>query len=72
MKKSELQQKLVSFTYESSELKKIEEDMKEGWSIVSLVRNSAYYVGIMEINTPNYGDCVYIPPRKKIKIFSQS
>jgi hypothetical protein len=72
MTSTKSQQKLVSFTDNPVELDKISSDMQEGWSIISLVRNGSYYVGIMELN-PNSGssnESVFIPPRKKIKISS--
>lgn len=72
MTSTKSQQKLVSFTDNPVELDKISSDMQEGWSIISLVRNGSYYVGIMELN-PNScssNERVFIPPRKKIKIFS--
>ena len=50
MNKNNLQQKLVSFTENSPELEKINEDMQNGWSIISLVKNGSYYVGIMELS----------------------
>lgn len=70
MNKKTLQQKLVSFTENSPELEKINEDMNNGWSIISLVKNGSYYVGIMELNDSlnEENESLYIPPRKKIKI----
>jgi len=65
-----IEQKLISFIDNPAELEKISQDMKNGWSIISLVKNGSYYVGIMELNhnqTKNK-DSLYIPPRKKIKI----
>lgn len=70
MNKNKTQQKLVSFTENSSELDKIMEDMSNGWTIISLVKNGSYYIGIMELND-NFDakkETLYIPPRKKIKI----
>ena len=70
MSKNKPQQKLVSFTDNQVELDKISEDIKNGWSIISLVKNGRYYVGIMELNS-NFSETtetVFIPPRKKIKI----
>ena len=64
------QQKLVSFTYRPNELDKITEEMEEGWSIVSLVKNGSYYVGIMEYNPNKQPGSIFIPARKKIKIIS--
>lgn len=64
------EQKLVSFTYHPTELDRITEEMKEGWSIVSLVKNGNYYVGIMEYNPNKIPGTMFVPPRKKIKIFS--
>ena len=70
MDKNKTQQKLVSFTENSSELDKVKEDMRNGWSIISLVKNGSYYVGIMELNDSfnEENETLYIPPRKKIKI----
>ncbi|MBY0533592.1 DUF2674 domain-containing protein [Candidatus Megaera venefica] len=70
MPKNKPQQKLVSFTDNQVELDKISEDIKNGWSIISLVKNGNYYVGIMELNS-NFSEAketVFIPPRKRIKI----
>ena len=66
------QQKLVSFTDNPTELDKISGDMQEGWSIISLVRNGSYYVGIMELNPNSFSpnESLFIPPRKRIKISS--
>jgi len=74
MTKNKLQQKLVSFTDNGSELDNIKNDMQNGWSIISLVKNGSYYVGIMELSSaliPGM-ESIYIPPRKKIKISSGS
>ena len=64
------EQKLVSFTENSAELEKVKEDLKNGWNIISLVKNGCYYVGIVEqsdnFNVEN--QTIFIPPRKKIKI----
>jgi len=67
-------QKLISFTENKTDLDRISEDMREGWNIISLVRNGSYYVGIMEQTQANQtnedGPIVFIPPRKKIRISS--
>lgn len=70
MNKNKTQQKLVSFTENSSELDKVKEDMRNGWTIISLVKNGSYYVGIMELSNSfnEENETLYIPPRKKIKI----
>ena len=70
MSSNKPQQKLVSFTDNQVELDKISEDIKNGWSIISLVKNGSYYVGIMELNS-NFNEIkqtMFIPPRKRIKI----
>ncbi len=74
MTKNKLQQKLVSFTENSAELDKITKDMQSGWSIISLVKNGSYYVGIMELSDSfnEVKESLYIPPRKKIKISASS
>ncbi len=64
-------QKFISFTDNSPEFEAVKEDMKAGWSIISLVKNGVYYVGIMEKNEKkgaNEPDSLFIPPRKKLKI----
>lgn len=65
------EQKWISFEDTPEELEKISEDMKNGWSIVSLLRNGNYYAGIMELtNTDSSNEEFFIPPRKKLKISS--
>jgi hypothetical protein len=59
-------QKLVSFT--EKEMKLMEKELK-GWKIVSLTSHGSRYVGIVEEMQPGQSDAVYIPPRKKLKIF---
>ena len=63
-------QKLVSFLDNKAEMDKISADMEEGWSIISLVKNGSYYVGIMELNSifNEETKSIFIPPRKRIKI----
>jgi hypothetical protein len=65
-------QKFISFTENKVDLDNIARDMKEGWSIISLMRNGSYYVGIMEYLQQNQNSdedtVVFIPPRKKFKI----
>ena len=66
-------QKLISFTDNSADFENVKEDMKSGWSIISLKKNGSYYVVIMEKtdqNAANDQDSFFIPPRKKIKISS--
>ncbi len=65
------EQKLVSFAYHPTELERITEEMKDGWSIVSLVKNGNYYVGIMEYNPNKEPGTMFVPARKRIKIFVQ-
>ncbi len=67
-------QKFISFTDNSPEFEAVKEDMESGWSIVSLVKNGVYYVGIMEKNeqkSVNESESFFIPPRKKLKISSK-
>ena len=67
-------QKFISFTDNSPEFEAVKEDMESGWSIVSLVKNGVYYVGIMEKNEQkraNESESFFIPPRKKLKISSK-
>lgn len=66
-------QKLVSFSDNKADLEKIKQDMDEGWSIISLMQNGNYYIGVMEkvasiTDFPPEEAKIYLPPRKKIKI----
>lgn len=66
-------QKLISFSENVADLQKVSEDMKNGWTIINLVKNGNYYVGIMEDTAEQNArtektHSVFIPPRKKIKI----
>lgn len=60
-------QKLIAFT--DHEIDVIKAEIEQGWRIVSLVANGSRYVGIVEMIDQTEKDSVYIPPRKKIKIF---
>ncbi len=63
------EQKLISFLDSKEELEKISQEMKEGWTIVSLIKNGNYFAGIMEkIAEGPEQEVVYIPPRKQFKI----
>mgnify|MGYP001800962696 CR=1 FL=1 len=72
------EQKLISFVYDKEKIKEVDSQLKNGWNIVSLVRNGNLFVGIAEktslySNLDKEGDHIfYIPPRKKIKILSQN
>ncbi len=69
-------QKFISFSDAAeSDIKKIENYMKQGWAIVKLmppVSGSSNYIGIMEKVRPDNNEqqtdeqVVFIPPRKKI------
>ena len=67
-------QKLVSFTDNSPERDDVMQDLENGWSIINLVKNGSYYVGILEQNNNLNIDSesIYIPARKKIKISTSS
>lgn len=63
------EQKLISFLDSKEELDRISQDMKDGWKIVSLIKNGNYFAGIMEKFTESSEQgVVYIPPRKQFKI----
>jgi hypothetical protein len=64
------EQKLVSFSSNSEEIDNVSRDIENGWSLINLVRNGSYYVGIMELNkgAAASSETLFIPPRKKIKI----
>jgi hypothetical protein len=65
----EIERKLISFAGNPTELEKISEDMKNGWYIISLVKNEEYYTGIMEKdNKIRNKNSIYIRPRLKLKI----
>lgn len=66
-------QKLIAFTENSPDFELVKQDMEDGWHIISLIKNGAYYVGIME--KPHKDASVdpqtfFIPPRKRVKISS--
>jgi len=69
-----LPQKLISFLDTPSDLQRIADDMKKGWSIISLIQNGNYYLGIMEkMENNEQSDSseekqIFLPPRKKINI----
>ncbi|MEY3197317.1 MAG: hypothetical protein RLZZ59_688 [Pseudomonadota bacterium] len=60
-------QKLIAFT--DHEMDVIRSEIEQGWRIVSLVANGNRYVGVVEMMNNLDSDSIYIPPRKKIKIF---
>lgn len=68
----QLKQKLVSFTEGSPEMEKTKYDLENGWAFTSLVNNGGYFVGIMEELSNQYQqeEKIFIPARKKIKIYS--
>jgi archaellum component FlaC len=68
-----LPQKLVTFSDQDNDIEKIEKELKQGWSIVSLVSNGNNYFCILEKQQSNDNEeaTVYIPPRKKIKIHAK-
>ncbi|RYE06446.1 MAG: DUF2674 domain-containing protein [Rickettsiaceae bacterium] len=73
MSRKRASQKLVSFSDSKQDLDKIRQDMKAGWTLISLIQNGNYYMGVMEetVNNNNFSSSkpsVFIPPRKKIKI----
>ena len=62
-------QKLVSFT--EKEFKKMKKELGGDWEFFSFVANGNRYVGIVEeISQDNSEESVFIPPRKKLKIFA--
>ena len=71
-KKSE--QKLVSFSYNKTDLDKITEEMENGWVIISLMQNGNYYVGVMEKQqnaNPSDDDSdgkIFLPPIKQVRL----
>lgn len=66
-------QKLVSFTEGSTEQEEVRRDLDNGWAFTSLVNNGGYFVGILEELSDTYKseEKIFIPPRKKIKIYSK-
>jgi hypothetical protein len=69
IKMNKKEQKLISFLDSKEELEKISNEMKDGWKIVSLIKNGHYFAGIMEKFTEDDEQgAVYIPPRKQFKI----
>lgn len=70
MSRQQNQQKLVSFRDNEHDLMKISDELKSGWSLINLVKNGDYYVGIMEFDSQHAknNNTLFIPPRKKIRI----
>ncbi len=72
MSYKKLSQKLVLFTDSDSDVERISNDIKDGWSIVNLIKQDSHYVGIMEQTEQHKSkdgeDVVFIPPRKKLRI----
>ncbi|MCP5369489.1 MAG: DUF2674 domain-containing protein [Rickettsiaceae bacterium] len=62
------EQKLISFFDSKEELDRIDQEMKNGWKIVHLIKNGNYFAGIMEKFNEEDQQVVYIPPRKQFKI----
>ncbi|MBF8246791.1 MAG: DUF2674 domain-containing protein [Rickettsia sp.] len=65
-------QKLVLFTENDTDIARISSDIKDGWSIVNLIKQDNHYVGIMEQiehkKTDTGEHVIFIPPRKKLRI----
>ncbi len=64
------QRKFVSFSTDPSDIRKIEQAMKDGWVIVMLVPYGEQYVGIMEKVSNDNSDnpeerIIYIPGKEK-------
>lgn len=74
MAKAKPQQKFISFSTDPSDIKKIEQSMNDGWSIVQLVDCADnQYMGIMEkLPSANSSDpeeqTIYLPRKKKFAI----
>lgn len=68
MKNRKLPQKLISFTDADQEFRMVEEEVANGWNIVSMATNAGNYVCLLEKQDPANDSTIYIPPRKKIKI----
>jgi hypothetical protein len=67
------QQKLISFLDSSTDLDEVKQDMKNGWTIISLVQSGNHYMGLMEKTDYNSQPdsperTIYLPPIKKVKI----
>lgn len=74
MKVNRPKQKLVAFSKNSPEQEEVKQDLSKGWMFTSLVNNGSFFVGIMEdsSNSLNEEGSIFIPPRKKIKIYSSN
>ncbi|MFK8039773.1 MAG: hypothetical protein AB8B67_00285 [Rickettsiaceae bacterium] len=63
------EEKLIHFNFFSDEFEELKAYIKDGWSIVSLVQNGDYYIGVIEkINPPLKKGSAYLPPKKNIKL----
>ena len=72
MKKRNIEQKIVAFGGDDSELAKISKELENGWQLVSFVKNINSYVGMLELNPDNAtSDSFFIPPRKKLKLVAK-
>ena len=66
--KAAAEQILVSFTDHKSDIARIQGQVNNGWTIVSLIRNHNQYIGVME-KIPVYKEgAVRIPSKKKLKV----
>lgn len=63
-------QKLVSFSEDPGEISAIEQDLHDGWNVVSIMPSGNNYLCVLEKDevSDNDNSTVYIPPRKKLKI----
>jgi hypothetical protein len=63
--------KVVAFDVSGPNATTVENELKQGWSIVHLSNRGKNFIGILEKNFIAYDESnnptVYIPPRKKIK-----
>lgn len=67
-KRKRPEQRLVSFSDQSEEFEKIQNDLENGWFIASIVSNGKNFVGLLEKKREDLADdSVFIPARKKIK-----
>lgn len=65
-----LPQKLISFSDNEDEFARVNKEIKDGWSLVSIMPRGSVFLAILEKkqNDNSEQESIYIPPRKKIKI----
>lgn len=71
IKRPKIEQKFISFIEGDKDWEQVREDLKNGWIITNLLKTGPYFVGRMEKKHTDLPEGnVYLPPVKKLKIYS--